>query len=298
MTASPAQAGAITSKPGPATTSCSAAKAPTRCSARQATTASSRVPGATASMRASASTSSTAARGADWISAGAGNATIIGGGGGDVINATDGTFEVSGGPGDDEIRAGDGSDRIRGGPGRDTVEADRFDVLVGCEVVTRRRCRPAPSSSAAMVELEPSILCGVTAPCPECEGRPRRRGRGHPAAPDGAGSQTVSFQSGSATTTFEHIGATRDSDKRPGPNCASLDEGLRRLDISPKAGSGLSWTRLPAPMQPGDAPTPPANLLAASNGCVGAGHGRARRPARVIYGYFCRAHRHARGTKA
>src|SRR5829696_7144373 len=42
----------------------------------------------------------------------------------------------------------------------------------------------------------------------------------------------------------------------------------------------------------------PATLLAASNGCVRARHGRARRPARGVYGYFCRARRQARGTKA
>jgi Ca2+-binding RTX toxin-like protein len=91
--------------------------------------------------------------------------TLRGGAGNDKIVATGpGVFDVEGGSGDDQIKTGNGNDRVEGGSGRDrivtgkgadaidvadgrrdevfcgrgddTVQADRRDVLHGCETRT------------------------------------------------------------------------------------------------------------------------------------------------------------------
>jgi Ca2+-binding RTX toxin-like protein len=94
--------------------------------------------------------------GDDTIYGGGGADVLLGGPGGDYLEGNSGADRLDGGPGDDEIRGDQGNDRVSGGagddlirvvgggrdvvdcgPGRDTVEADRSDVLRGCERVRR-----------------------------------------------------------------------------------------------------------------------------------------------------------------
>jgi hypothetical protein len=77
--------------------------------------------------------------GNDRISGGAGNDTIDGGAGNDTIKGGPGNDTIKGGPGNDVINVRDGkTNRVDCGPGKDTVIADKQDVLVGCELVSRK----------------------------------------------------------------------------------------------------------------------------------------------------------------
>jgi Ca2+-binding RTX toxin-like protein len=69
--------------------------------------------------------------GSDRIRTGEANDRISGGGGSDSIDA---------GVGDDTVSALDGRrDRVSCGDGEDTAAVDSFDMVSGCETMTRRR---------------------------------------------------------------------------------------------------------------------------------------------------------------
>lgn len=82
--------------------------------------------------------------GDDRVGGDAGRDTVYGRSGKDLVRGGPGLDRLDGGSGRDRIDAGTGDDRIaardgrrdrvRCGPGRDTVTADRFDVLIRCEV--------------------------------------------------------------------------------------------------------------------------------------------------------------------
>ncbi len=77
--------------------------------------------------------------GADEISGGAGNDVIDGGAGDDIITGGAGRDTISAGDGNDTVDVADGEvDVVDCGAGVDTVVADRADVLIHCENVTRR----------------------------------------------------------------------------------------------------------------------------------------------------------------
>ena len=60
------------------------------------------------------------------------------GGGPDRVGGGARRDVIASGPGDDLVDVRDGErDRVRCGPGRDTVKADRFNALIGCELVNR-----------------------------------------------------------------------------------------------------------------------------------------------------------------
>lgn len=68
-----------------------------------------------------------------------GNDRLVGGSGNDVLDGGVGRDRIDGGAGNDVIYARDRArDVVRCGTGRDRVVADRSDVLVGCERVSRR----------------------------------------------------------------------------------------------------------------------------------------------------------------
>jgi Ca2+-binding RTX toxin-like protein len=98
---------------------------------------------------------------------------ISAGSGNDIVMTSRGVSDIHGGSGDDRIRTGDAADRVSAGSGRDsiatgagddmvrardrhkdriecgpgagdTVEADRSDVVVGCESVLGPARRVAP----------------------------------------------------------------------------------------------------------------------------------------------------------
>ena len=72
------------------------------------------------------------------ISGGAGNDRILGGSRGDRINPGPGSDSVSAGAGDDVVSSRDGhKDTVDCGAGRDRLTADKIDVAIGCESVSR-----------------------------------------------------------------------------------------------------------------------------------------------------------------
>jgi hypothetical protein len=72
------------------------------------------------------------------ISGGAGNDRILGGSRGDRINPGAGSDSVSAGAGDDVVSSRDGQkDSVDCGAGRDKLTADKVDVAIGCESVSR-----------------------------------------------------------------------------------------------------------------------------------------------------------------
>ena len=80
------------------------------------------------------------AGGNDRIAGGAGADQLYGDGGNDRIDAGTGRDKVWGGAGNDTILAADGAvDTVNCGPGKDSVQADRNDIVIGCEKITQRR---------------------------------------------------------------------------------------------------------------------------------------------------------------
>ncbi|MCA9823580.1 MAG: CHAP domain-containing protein [Dehalococcoidia bacterium] len=85
--------------------------------------------------------------GNDVLDAGAGNDRLDGGPGNDVLDGSSGHDRLIGGSGKDRLLGGPGNDvflardgvrdMIVCGPGKDRVFADRFDSVLGCEVVRR-----------------------------------------------------------------------------------------------------------------------------------------------------------------
>jgi Ca2+-binding RTX toxin-like protein len=82
----------------------------------------------------------TGARGNDTLSGGTGADRLDGGGGNDVLRSGPGAGVILAGVGNDRVDARNGRrDRVSCGAGRDSVQADRADVLRGCERITRSR---------------------------------------------------------------------------------------------------------------------------------------------------------------
>lgn len=86
-------------------------------------------------------------QGTDRLNGGAQADRLFGGGGRDYLKGGLGNDRLKGGSGKDTFLAGRGNDKIwardgiaeiiKGGPGRDVAIVDRFDIVIGCEVVRR-----------------------------------------------------------------------------------------------------------------------------------------------------------------
>ena len=128
----------------PATTSCSAARAPT---------------------------TSIGGAGTDWLKGDAGNDEISGGAGTDGIRGDAGDDFLDGGAGSDDVRGGDGDDIVNGGAGRDRLAGGS-----GRDVFAFDAARAGQRLTASSTSIRSTTCSGWTDPySPGCFGRPAVR---------------------------------------------------------------------------------------------------------------------------
>ena len=86
--------------------------------------------------------------------------TIYGLGGNDKLYGGAGNDKLYGGSGNDTLVGGPGADLLNCGPGHDVAYADKYDKLVGCEVV-KGLPKPPPTTTSPP-SFEPGHYCGYT----------------------------------------------------------------------------------------------------------------------------------------